>query len=155
MVPKNKNTTTPRREPCHLGRQESYKPLVFQDQLALNFNFAKVQFKLNGRTGFTQDDFSAGFGTVGLGIGGPHSRVWQWYTGTLNVSATGFPTDDVPIFRQAFDGEDSSQSLAGYIIDKALDLAGFYVPFNDFTPGNPNPWYYNGDPNSSVWEGIV
>lgn len=46
---------------------------------------------LNGRAGFTLDDF----------IAGPHSRVWQWYAGTSDTSALEFA--DSPIFRRIVD----------------------------------------------------
>ncbi|MCA9184291.1 MAG: Ig-like domain-containing protein, partial [Planctomycetales bacterium] len=47
---------------------------------------ADLNVSLDGRAGFTQDDFEDLFlGSLIGGVGGPHSRVWQWYAGTINV----------------------------------------------------------------------
>ncbi|WP_048327357.1 hypothetical protein, partial [Crocosphaera watsonii] len=67
-------------------------------------------------------------------LGLPHSRVWQWYSGTANLNT--LEIDDNPIFR------------------KLGDAGKHDFVFNDFetNPHLYNPWY---QPESiSTWEGI-
>ncbi len=100
-----------------------------------------VNIQLNGRAGFTQDDFGA------FGIGGPHSRVWKWYAGTVDLSLRDFANDR--IFR----------SLA----DQGSVAHSAFVPTFKY---NDRPWYASQEanvsnattgytnPESYVWEGI-
>jgi len=55
---------------------------------------ADIDVQLDGRTGFTSDNL----------IGGTHSRVWQWYGGTINLNLSNFSDlDKFPIFRKIGD----------------------------------------------------
>ncbi len=44
---------------------------------------ADLEIELNGLVGFTQDDLEILGASIGWG--GPHSRVWQWYAGTVDL----------------------------------------------------------------------
>jgi hypothetical protein len=60
---------------------------------------ADIDLKMSGITGFQNDDYQiAGFH---FGLGGPHSRVWQWYAGTIDTQMTDFQNG--PIFRRISD----------------------------------------------------
>ena len=73
---------------------------------------------LNGTAGFNSDDFAL------FGAGGPHSRVWQWYAGTVNTNITTFQGGD--IFRR--------------ITDEGLRPSVFGLPSNDIY--TDQPWYF-------------
>ncbi len=73
---------------------------------------------LNGTAGFNQDDFPV------LGAGGAHSRVWQWYTGTVNTNINTFQGGD--IFRR--------------ITDEGLRPFVFGLPSRD--KYTDQPWYF-------------
>lgn len=100
-----------------------------------------VNIQLNGRAGFTQDDFGS------FGIGGPHSRVWKWYAGTVDLNLQEFARDRM--FR----------SLA----DQGSVAHSAFVPTFKY---NDRPWYASQEanvsnattgytnPESYVWEGI-
>jgi hypothetical protein len=72
------------------------------------------------RVGFTQDDFDL-LGSIGWG--GPHSRVWRWYSGTTDLNIPDFPANDEPIFRS---GADARQAFE---LQDVLAQLGFYFPF--------------------------
>ncbi|MEZ6135594.1 MAG: dockerin type I domain-containing protein [Pirellulaceae bacterium] len=81
---------------------------------------------VNGRAGFTQDDLigtsiatTTGFG----GFAGPHSRVWKWYAGTIDVSLEEFENER--IWRRLFDAE----------YEKTLSDQVLPVDYNE------TPWY--------------
>jgi hypothetical protein len=101
---------------------------------------ADISLFMDGLAGFTQDDF--GF----FGVGGPHSRVWQWYAGTAGTDLLSF--DGNPVFRR--------------IVDEGVSSRAFGIPLFDF---NARPWYWTlpgGDPLLStpwtapgaIWEGV-
>jgi hypothetical protein len=99
---------------------------------------------LNPLGGFTQDDFLA------FGLGGPHSRVWQWYAGTAATDMLRFGDD--PLFRR--------------IVDEGISTRAVGVPAFEF---NAVPWYWSvpgrapSDLTSTepwnlagaIWEGIT
>ncbi len=72
---------------------------------------ADLEILLDGAAGFTQDDFdgscrccrSRAFRPVRctFGLGGPHSRVWQWYAGTADTDISTFAEN--PIYRRVVD----------------------------------------------------
>ncbi|HEY6817505.1 MAG TPA: putative Ig domain-containing protein [Croceibacterium sp.] len=73
----------------------------------------------DGQTaGFTTDDFAL------LGVGGPHARVLQWYTGTIDTSLATFKGSD--IYRR--------------ITDEGIRPRVFNVPTLD--KFNDQPWYF-------------
>jgi YD repeat-containing protein len=47
---------------------------------------ANVNESLDQLSGFGKEDFPS----LDAGVGGPHSRVWQWYAGTVNTSIQSF-----------------------------------------------------------------
>ncbi len=108
---------------------------------------ADLQVCLDGRAGFTEDDFEVSGNAFGMG--GPHSRVWQWYAGTVDVGLSEFGGHE--LFRKVHDAD----------FFALLDILPFYRPFEDFDKKNPNPWY-NGNPDGKfsspidqlTWEGI-
>ncbi|WP_353955672.1 putative Ig domain-containing protein [uncultured Sphingobium sp.] len=71
-----------------------------------------------GVSGFNLDDFA------GLGAGGPHSRVWQWYAGTIDTNMTKFQGLD--IYRR--------------ITDDGIRPKVFGIPSLD--QWNMEPWYF-------------
>ncbi|MGH7895051.1 MAG: hypothetical protein ACREQL_10295, partial [Candidatus Binatia bacterium] len=112
-----------------------------------------------GQAGFTQDDYRLnvpigpllGF-SADFGLRGPHSRVWQWYAGTVDTDMLEF--QDFPIYRRIVDEGLIARTVAG------LPAA---FRFND------RPWYWslpNGAPNyftpaepwnqpDAIWEGVT
>ncbi|MDH5668189.1 MAG: putative Ig domain-containing protein [Nitrospira sp.] len=91
------------------------------------------------RAGFTKDDLGIpGVAPSIFGLAGPHSRVWRWYAGTVDLTIEEFSStasgDAEPIFR----------SLA----DRNL------APFN----GTDIPWYvpngFASTAQDAPWEGI-
>ena len=52
-----------------------------------------INKSLDALSGFGQDDggfLAQGLTGASFGLGGPHSRVWQWYAGTINTSIEDF-----------------------------------------------------------------
>ena len=70
---------------------------------------ADIDMLLDQIAGFGFEDFSF-IGGLPSGFGGPHSRVWQWYAGTINTGVLEF--QDMPIWRSAGD-----QGLATEILN--------------------------------------
>ncbi|MCB1095299.1 MAG: Ig-like domain-containing protein [Verrucomicrobiae bacterium] len=69
---------------------------------------ADINVKLDGRAGFTQDDFKGTYldflDKAGIGgAAGPHSRVWKWYAGTIALGLEEFADDR--IWRRLKDAE--------------------------------------------------
>ncbi|MBL8535715.1 MAG: cadherin-like domain-containing protein, partial [Betaproteobacteria bacterium] len=97
---------------------------------------ADIDINLNGLAGFGQEDF-LGFG-LNMGAGGPHSRVWQWYAGTVNTGILEFEGN--PIWRS--------------IGDEGLATEALGLPMKDYK-FTDIPWY-EVDPDSivsGVWDG--
>ncbi|MCB2039654.1 MAG: hypothetical protein KDH48_02045, partial [Rhodoferax sp.] len=61
---------------------------------------ADIDMLLDSIAGFGFEDFSF-LGGLPSGFGGPHSRVWQWYAGTIDTGVLEF--QDMPIWRSAGD----------------------------------------------------
>lgn len=78
---------------------------------------ADLNFFMNGIAGFTGEDFGI------TGVGGPHSRVWQWYAGTAGTNLLTF--DGNPVFRR--------------IVDEGISTRALGIPVFDF---NAKPWYW-------------
>ncbi|MEC4889445.1 MAG: hypothetical protein RI101_05235 [Nitrospira sp.] len=113
-----------------------------------------------GRALFTQDDFSS-IPLLSLeGIGGPHSRVWRWYAGTVDLSLPTFEFTSAkgePIFRNLYN------NVSSFVVAPGGALG---TNVSDPFKGSKIPWYvaheypHNGlltfpfDRPDSVWEGI-
>ncbi|HND23400.1 MAG TPA: putative Ig domain-containing protein, partial [Rhodocyclaceae bacterium] len=68
-----------------------------------NFDYS---VNLTGRAGFTRDDGLISASLLASGefrAGGPHSRVWRWYGGTMDLSATTFQAGGEPVYRRLYD----------------------------------------------------
>jgi YD repeat-containing protein len=107
---------------------------------------ADVNVQLDGRAGFTQDDFR--LPGLAFGIGGPHSRVWQWYAATAGLDLTNFPTDGDRLFRDVADSTPQGPAAAVIGLARLLGIPsvsllanGLYRPFEDYNPAQPNPWF--------------
>jgi len=101
---------------------------------------ADISLFMDGLAGFTQDDFGL------FGVGGAHSRVWQWYAGTVATDLLAFEGN--PVFRR--------------IVDEGVSSRALDIPVFDF---NARPWYWTlpgGNPLLStpwtepgaIWEGV-
>ncbi len=124
---------------------------------------ADINLSLDGVAGFTADDFSGTIPLLGLGItlgptlsfelglGGPHSRVWQWYAGTVDTSLVRFV--DNPLYRRATDQGESARTVAG-LPTYVFNDRPWYWAVPGTAPGtNPGgtPWT---DP-AAIWEGVA
>ncbi|MDH5640473.1 MAG: M10 family metallopeptidase domain-containing protein, partial [Nitrospira sp.] len=127
------------------------------------------ELMLPARAGFTEGqwgDYSHVFGTLIPEIGGPHSRVWRWYAGTIDLGLTQFDTksDREPIYRSLADKDLTTPKFTVSIplTGQTVTLLDVKFPFG----GLDIPWYvaheyprlghstFNySDPNA-VWEGI-
>src|SRR5688572_10045011 len=110
-------------------------------------NSADFDVKLDGVSGFTQDDIA--FLGASFGMGGPHSRLWQWYAGTIDTSLDNFL--GYPVYRR--------------IVDEGRGTLSLIFPTENF---GTKPWYQvvpgnvtakhpmaSASPNQTpVWEGI-
>ncbi|MEN9317399.1 MAG: hypothetical protein RIS35_3792, partial [Pseudomonadota bacterium] len=85
---------------------------------------ADIDLWLDGLAGFGFEDLEFALGRM-TGVGGPHSRVWQWYAGTINTGLLEF--GDMPIWRTAGD-----QGLA-------TEVFGF-IPLPN-SPYSEQSWY--------------
>jgi large repetitive protein len=90
-------------------------------------NQADISLDLKGRAGFEGEDNFLGLlgsllGGFTPGMGGPHSRVWQWYAGTVDTSISTF--DSNPVFRR--------------IVDEGVATLAVGIPTQPF---NDKPWY--------------
>ncbi len=75
----------------------SSAPVVFK----LSETVADIDLNLDTIAGFGFEDFLNFFPWADAGVGGAHSRVWQWYAGTISTSILEF--GDMPIWRTAGD----------------------------------------------------
>jgi YD repeat-containing protein len=107
---------------------------------------ADLNVNLDGRAGFTADDFSTSIISRAFGLGGPHSRVWQWYAGTTDVTMVEFA--DNPIFRSASDEGLSSLALGLPAFNFTDDPWYWFNPSG--VNAGPSPWTRS----ESIWEGI-
>ncbi|MEI7465873.1 MAG: Ig-like domain-containing protein, partial [Burkholderiales bacterium] len=129
----------------------------------VSIDTANINRALDGLAGFTQDDFKGDIplrrlglpipGTLGfeLGLGGPHSRVWQWYAGTADTSLYSFA--GAPLYRRAVDAGEIATTTGGLPSFRYNDRPWYWsvpgtVPGSD-TSGNP--W---ADP-AAIWEGVT
>ncbi len=105
---------------------------------------------VNGRAGFTQDDF-VGTALAGIGLGGvagPHSRVWKWYAGTVDLSVTEFESER--IWRRLFDANYSRPLSAGIPVQynevpwyQALEGANYDGSVPQISEGIGTGWFYS------------
>ena len=122
---------------------------------------ADLEIQLDGAAGFTQDDFRASlplisvlgipvvWGGVDFGLGGAHSRVWQWYAGTTKTDIATFANN--PIYRRIVD-EGIIALTTGGLPTFRFNKSPWYwsVPGATSTSASATPWT---DPGA-VWEGI-
>jgi VCBS repeat-containing protein/YD repeat-containing protein len=110
---------------------------------------AALSVLLNGRAGFTQDDFEGGAPfpsypfisfSFSFGFGGPHSRVWQWYAGTADTQILSFA--DSPIFRRVVD-EGVIARTVGNLPTFQFNTTPWYTTPNGRWEGAANGWYYS------------
>jgi len=111
----------------------------------INIPLGDSESSIPPRAGFIQGVGNKA-GQAGLtvpGIGGPHSRVWRWYAGTIDLSLTQFEagTSGEPLFRSLADG---SLDFPFGSLDVPYYVAHEYV-------GAPPFQYSSAD---AVWEGI-
>ncbi|MCA9191784.1 MAG: putative Ig domain-containing protein, partial [Planctomycetales bacterium] len=106
---------------------------------------------VNGRAGFTQDDFvdiesllNKGLG----GIAGPHSRVWKWYAGTIDLSLEEF--EDERIWRRLFDSNFEVKLGQGIPVSynetpwyQALEGSSFTGTVPTVSEGIGTGWFYS------------
>lgn len=126
------------------------RPLYFPSEQNYYPN-VDLEVFLNQKVGFQEDDagnLNPTFTSAGVG---PHSRVWRWYAGTINLSLTKFETGKEPIFRKS--GDERKFNYFGG--DELYDATG-----------QPHPWYvpqennlyqpegFAANPNDAPWEGI-
>ncbi len=83
---------------------------------------ADINRSFDSNAGFGREDFQS----LNFGLGGTHSRVWQWYAGTVDTGMLEFNGN--PIFRSIGD--------EGY----AVDALGFALPGFRFTDVS---WYHS------------
>ena len=117
------------------------------------FGVADIDVPLSGagnipaRAGFIQGvgNKADQFGIAVPGIGGPHSRVWRWYAGTIDLGLSQFEvgTKGEPLFRSLDDG-----SLAFPF--GSLDVP-YYTAHEYVRPG-VSPFQFGSA--EAVWEGI-
>ncbi|MBS0641692.1 MAG: hypothetical protein JSS43_17655, partial [Proteobacteria bacterium] len=94
---------------------------------------ADINKNLDRMAGFGVDDFFDA-----IGVGGPHSRVWSWYTGTINTAIKDFGG---PIFRS--------------IGDQGMYAVVMGIPIPPVAGGisySTTPWYFS-DPAQLVAAG--
>ncbi|NOT95746.1 MAG: hypothetical protein HOP00_05510, partial [Nitrospira sp.] len=103
------------------------------------------QKSIPARAGFIQGVGNQAnvFGITVPGIGGPHSRVWRWYAGTIDLSLSQFEAgkNGEPLFRSLHDG-----SLAFPF--GSLDVP--YYTANEYARNGVGPFQFNVP--SAVWE---
>jgi len=108
------------------GADESADGLVFAHVTATPngrlLPGADINRSFDSNAGFGREDFQS----LNFGLGGTHSRVWQWYAGTVNTNILEFAGN--PIFRTIGD--------EGY----AVDALGFPLPGFTFTDVS---WYHS------------
>ena len=121
---------------------------------------ADFEIRLNDAAGFTQDDFKAsvpiGLGSllpwtlsIDTGIGGPHSRVWQWYAGTTKTDILSFAEN--PIYRRVVDEGIIARTTGGLPTFRFNTSPWYYsLPGQTLNPAVAEPWNLAG----AVWEGI-
>src|SRR3546814_12341931 len=104
------------------------------------------------RAGFTGDDLVRALDTLStiiglgsIGFGGPHDRVWQWYSGTIDVNATSINGN--PVFRRITD--EGRATFAKDFLPTQLfnDMPWYPVAITDDSPDAK-------DGNRTILEGI-
>ena len=126
--------------------------LTAENGLYAHMNTADIDVRLNGRSGFTQDDVA--FLGASIGLGGPHGRVFDWYLGTIDTSLTANYGN--PIYRRIVDQGRGTLSVVFPTED--FGIAPWYsIDPNDVTTGTPGLTVDTGRnvlDNGVIWEGV-
>ncbi|MEQ1847340.1 MAG: hypothetical protein ABL983_17375, partial [Nitrospira sp.] len=124
---------------------------------------ADVNIHLNGIAGFLVDDANLNANdTIAHAYLGPHSRVWRWYAGTADLSATSFEQDlpgNEPLFRSLQDVTRFAPPSTNIVFASPSEPTGGGGVLPWYVPSTFSPNYY-GTPSltpgvqAAPWEGI-
>ncbi len=121
-----------------------------------------INQSLDQLSGFGSEDFTTlgiALQGLGLGVGGAHSRVWQWYAGTINTSIQSF--QGANIWRRLSDTGLRATAFGIPLTGQEYSSTGWYFadPKRVLDEGNPQGQYIAasaGIPlgNSVIKEGV-
>ena len=99
-----------------------------------------INESLDQLSGFGSEDFPTfgiAFQGVPIGVGGPHSRVWQWYAGTINTAIQSFGGAD--IYRRLSDTGLRATTFGIPLSGQEYSSTGWYFANPAVVTNNGNP----------------